>query len=299
MKKLFALLISLVLVANLFPMSLAMAETQYVEVTESSAPIRDDCYETGNALYWVPRGTMLQVIDSKLNGYLNRWYRVSYDTGYSCALGWIWSGNVKEHKHNFIRYRYNGNTFGVCEGCKTVAVEKVTTVPVKKANALAAAMPAAAAAAALDGPIPVGDIAAGFILVLACLEMNMDVTETEVREWVGEIAIDDYIESDTCSELSFYRVYRSGGLLKKMDGQCLNAFQAFICSRYKGFDVWTMSPEQAYICANMNYGGWYMERDKDRPDYYYHYHYGIDAAHKETDTHVFFGRTETGLEPGF
>lgn len=301
MKKLLSLLISLVLIINTISMSVAFAETKYVEVTEASAPIRNDCYDTGNVLYWVPRGTMLEVLDSTYNWYLRQWYKVSYDTGYSCCVGWIWSGNVIEHKHNYVKYNYNGNTFGVCEKCKTISVERVSTVKLNKADALAAAIPLAATAAAADGPIPVGDIAAVFILGLAYLELGREASYTQIREMVGAIAIDDYIrDSNVCNNYSFYKVQRVSGGLIKIDNICMNVFQAFICSRYCGIDVWTHSQEAAVLCVDMNSSGWFgPERDNNKPDYYYHFHYGWDHNHQDVGTHVFFGRTENGQEPGF
>ena len=53
MKKFLSVFLSLVLLINILPLGAAIADTQYVEVTADSAPIRNDYYETGDALQWV------------------------------------------------------------------------------------------------------------------------------------------------------------------------------------------------------------------------------------------------------
>ena len=299
MKKMFTVLIALIMLINLLPVSVASAETEYVEVSEYSAAIRNDYYDTSDVLQWVSRGTMLRVLDSKLNWHLNRWFKVEYDTGYSCCIGWIWSGEVNTHQHNYVKYNYNGNTFGVCSKCNSIAIEKVSTVKRGSAEALAATLPAAAGLAAADGPLPVGDIAGVFILVLASLELGQTASNTQMREWVRTASLDEFARSrNACDEFSFYKVQRTNdGRLIKIDNICMNIFQAFVCSRYLGIDVWTPSPDAALICAGMNGRFYGPERDLDQVDYYYHFHYGKDKQNKEAKTHVFFGPTDSGLVP--
>ena len=298
MKKFLSVFLSLVLLINILPLGAAMADTQYVEVTADSAPIRDDYYETGSVLYWASRGGMLKVVKTKTNMYFNKWYYVEYDTGYSCGRGWIYSGNIKEHSHNYQTYNYNGNKFGVCTKCGTVSIERTRTVEMSRADAFVAALPAAGVAAGADGPIPAGDVVAVVILGLALLELGQTPSTYQIQEWAESVDIADYVREDnTCSIESFYKVQRAGNLVK-IDNRCMNAFQAFLCSRFLGYDVWTMDPQAAVLCASMNGGRFFgPERDANKADYYYHYHYGTDHQHKDTETHVFFGQTESGLVP--
>ena len=299
MKKFLSVFLSLVLLINILPLGAAMADTQYVEVTADSAPIRNDYYETGDALQWVSRGTMLKVIKTKTNMYFNKWYQVEYETGYSCVRGWIYSGNIKEHSHNYQTYEYNGNKFGVCTKCGTISVERVRTVETTRADALAAALPAAGVAAGADGPIPVGDIVGLFILGLACLEIGRTPTTTMIREWIDSISIPDYIrENNACTVESFYLV-SLGDNLQKLDNNCMNPFQAFVASRYYGFNVWTMDPDAALLCVSFNGSRFFgPEKDSKNPDRKYnHYHYGRDHKDKDAETHVFFGTNNWGETP--
>ena len=298
MKKVFSVLIALVLLVNLLPLSTALADTKYVEVVARNAAIRDDYYDTGNVLAWVSWDTRLRVIDSKTNWYLNKWYKVEYDTGYSCVRGWIYSGDVAEHTHRYQEYYYNGNKFGVCTSCGAVSVEQTRTVEMSRAEALAAALPAAGVAAGADGPIPVGDIVGLFILGLAAIEVGMNPSTYQVKEWADTVDMDEFVrEKDTCSNESFYKVQRAGNLVK-IDNICMNTFQAFVCSRFMGIDVWTMSPEAAIACGMLNLGRFFgPERDAGQPDHYYHYHYGTDHNNMDASTHIFFGQTDSGLVP--
>ena len=300
MKKAFALFISLVLLVNLLPMSAALADTEYVEVTVNSASIRNDYYDTGDVLQWVSRGTMLRVIDSKRNLYLNKWYKVEYDTGYSCVRGWIYAGEVAEHKHHYQEFYYNDNKFGVCTSCRTVAIEQVSTVEYNKANALTAALPAVGGLAAADGPLPVGEIAGLVILGLAYLEIGYNPSDYMIREWARTASIDDYLsETNSCSVQSFYIVERTGSKLVKKSNKCLNVFQAYLYSRFLNQDVWTMDPDAAFLCACMNgFRHFGPERDCRNSDVkYFHYHYGTDHNHYDAHTHIFFSTNNYGETP--
>lgn len=297
MKKVLSVFLCVVLLTNLIPIA-ASADTQYVEVIKDSAPIRDTYYETGNVLKWVSRGTMLRVIDTTINSKLNTWLRVEYDTGYSCGWGWIYSGNVSTHQHNYERFYYNGNTFCVCRTCNTISIEKITTVEVSKANSVALALPSAAAAAAVDGPIPVGDVAALFILLIACFEMGQDVTTSQVVEMVDTMDLERFTEgSNQCGLDSFYKVARVPTGLKKIDNKCLNIMQAFVCVRFGFCDVWTETQLSAKLCAAINGNYWGPEIDADQPNYFQHFHLGTDHKHKDSDLHIFFGTSPSGQYP--
>ncbi len=299
--KVLAIITSLILIINMLPMSTAVADAEYVEVTENSAPIRNDYYDTGDVLQWVSRGTMLRVIDSKRNLYLNKWYEVQYDTGYSCIRGWIYSGDVSEHSHEYQRFSYNGNTFGICTKCKTVSMERVTTVRSSQADALVAAIPTAGGLAAADGPLPVGEIAGLIVLGIAYLEIGNTVSSTVVREWIDSVSLDEIMrELDSCSPQSFYRVSRTANGLVKKDGECLSVLQAFLESRFNRTDVWTIDKDAAETCAKLNFGRFFgPERDsKDCETKYYHFHYGTSHKNKDASTHVFYGTTDNGETPG-
>jgi len=293
MKRFVSVLLSVLIVFNLLP-AVSLAETKYVEVKKDSAPIRDTYYDVGNVYEWVGSGTALKVLDTKTNKYHNLWYKVEHNG----TRGWIWEGNVRNHSHNYQRITYNGNTFGVCERCGTISVERVTTVPLKKADSLALAIPSAIGASALDGPFPFGEIAGLFIMGLALIEMSGSATETQIREMAETADLSEFSKgNDQCSLESFYKVQRAGGVLKHIDHKCMDTIQAFICVRYLGIDVWTASPSAALECAAMNWGRFFMERDSNQPSYYYHYHLG--ASHKDMDSnaHIFFGTNDLGESP--
>ena len=106
------------------------------------------------------------------------------------------------------------------------------------------------------------------------------------------------MENNQCSVESFFRVERVSTGLRKIDNTCLNAFQAFLCSRFLNTDVWTMSPDAAYLCAAMNGRFYGPEKDnKNNENKYYHYHYGMNYNDRDANTHVFFGTTDNGDIP--
>lgn len=283
------------MIMNLLPAT-AMAETRYIEVKKDSAPIRDTYYDVGNAYEWVGRGTVMKVIGSKTNKYFNVWYKVEHNG----TVGWIWEGNVRDHTHSYKRVSYNGNTFGICEKCGTISVERVSTMSVQKADSLALAIPTALGASAADGPLPIGEVVGLCILVLAMFDLTGNVTETQIREMADTADLADFSKgSDVCGIESFHKVMRVGGKLKYMDNKCLDAIQAFVCARYLGIDVWTELPSQALICASMNWGRFFMERDANKPDYYYHYHLGTSHQDMDSQAHIFFGTNDYGEKPSY
>ena len=273
----------------------AFAASNYVEVTKDNAPIRDDYYEEGSIVTRVSKGTVLKCNDTKINLYLNKWYKVSYN-GYS---GWIYSENVKTHNHSYYRIYYEGNTYAVCEDCMTIAVEQATTIPISKADSIALALPTALGSAALDGPLPIADVAALLMLATAYYLETGDISTTTIYEMVNEVSLANFAEKNsTCSSESFYRVERGkkGGLYY-VDHQCIDAFRAFVCVRYLGIDVWTASPDAALACASLNGTRYYYERDKNRPDYFYHYHLGTDYYDRDSQNHIFVGYNDYGEGP--
>ena len=293
MKKFIAILISIVMLMNLIPMAASASSDNYVEVTKDSAPVRSTYYETGDVCRWVSYGTTLRVVDTTINSHLNTWFKVEYDTN---RYGWIWSGNVKTHQHNYYKVNYNGNTFGICQKCYTISVERVSTVEVNKMDSAALAIPLVLGAC--DGLLPIGDVVGVLLVSVAMLEMGQSVTTTQIREMVDTMDLRDYTKGiNSCGVESFYKVQPVGNSLQKLDSRCLNVLQAFVCSRFMGINVWTETQAAAMACASMNGYFYGPERDYDQPGYWYHFHYGRDKNHKETRTHIFFGTNDYGQRP--
>jgi len=303
MKKIISVLMCLVLLVNVLPMTVALADNDYVVVTKDSAPIRNDYYETGDVMKWVPYGTVLQVVGTKTNSHFNLWLKVRFDDPdrHMCREGWIYSGNVQEHRHNYIRYNYNGNTFCVCEDCHTISIEQVRTVPLSRMDSISLAVPTAIGTAMADSPaIGPADVAAVFILIMAAFEIGTEPQMTEVIEMVDTMDITKFTEgTNKCGIDSYYKVELLPTGLKKMDDKCMNIFQAFICARMNVANVWTETMAAAEACAALNGRGRYFgpERDKEQPAYFYHYHLGRNADHKDSPRHIFFGTNDYGQRP--
>lgn len=137
----------------------------------------------------------------------------------------------------------------------TISIEKVTTITVSQANSVALAIPAAAGASAIDGPLPFGDLVGLFILVVAVVEMGGTPTQTLVREMVETMDLEDFARGNNqCGIESFYkvRINQATDKLDKKDHDCLNVFQAFVCARFLNTNVWTRTREQALLCASLN-----------------------------------------------
>lgn len=92
MKRTLTLLLAVVLLATMLPLTAFAAKKQYLEVTKDNAPIRAKASEKGAIVQRCPKGTILEAEGSKINLYLNKWYKVRWK-GDVC---FIYSGNVKK-----------------------------------------------------------------------------------------------------------------------------------------------------------------------------------------------------------
>lgn len=92
MKRTLTLLLAVVLLVTMLPLTAFAAKKQYLEVTKDNAPIRAKASEKGKIVQRCPKGVILEAEGSKINLYLNKWYKVRWK-GDVC---FIYSGNVKK-----------------------------------------------------------------------------------------------------------------------------------------------------------------------------------------------------------
>ena len=92
MKKFVAVLMILCLTLAMLPIGSFAAGKTYIEVTKDNAPLRSGKGEDYSVVVRASKGTVLEAVDSGLNIYLNRWYKVNTAGG----TAWIYSGNVKK-----------------------------------------------------------------------------------------------------------------------------------------------------------------------------------------------------------
>lgn len=284
------ILIAALLIAALPVQCFAASNTIPVllEVTVDNAPIRAASNKNGKVIARCAKGSVLTCTGSCINSAGNRWYKVEYDDWYY----YIYSGNVKTHTHTFEYIDYDGVSYRYCD-CGLVQVP--TKTQAKQAATMTPYLSAAVGVAALDGPVPLGDII-GVTIILVGSMLTYGVTKNVVTEVVENIDLSRYARSNSCSTASYRAVSRAGGKLTYLDDACLNLGEAFVYTYFAGGDVYTQTYAAAEELAMLG-GDHFTEIDKDKPDYYYHFHYGTKNPRYTVGGHIFYGATPSGLTP--
>ena len=311
--KIMSLLLVLTLFVGMIPTPAYAASVSYLEVTRNNAPIRADKYDTGKIIDRCAKGTVLKCTGTTYNWKTSKWYKVEWEG----KTRFIYSGNVKTHSHSYKnKVTFDGVTYKIC-GCGYINVTAKTQVKVKQGNAIAMSatafaplagstataysfIPAAGGAAALDGPLPFGDVAALLILAYGAYTMTSGTTisTSKAKSMAISLDFDDYLKQNPniCSEASFRMVSRATGKnLTYIGKTCYNAVQAYALA-VGGQDMYTRYMPNAKLAASFHPGGCYSEIDKNKPNYYYHYHLGANAKSK-VGGHIFYGTTPSGLTP--
>lgn len=298
MKKIISMILILSLLIGILPTSASAAGNSYIEVTRENAPIRKEASEKADIVVRCKEGTVLSSTGSCWNWYLNKWYKVDLDG----QTYYIYSGNVKNHKHDPTDLNINGICYSVCK-CGDVSVSADSEEQKAESQTVLGATSMAIPLMTMDGPLPIGDlIAAGILITSACLSMHYAVPLAEdLAVMLSEVDFDDYLQNrdeNTCSTDSFRRVERFPGGLKYTDQYCMDIVEAYVYVRLIQGDVYTANEDAALLLAAMH-GSAIMERDKASPNkdittYFYHYHLGTGRVSK---AHIFFGLNDAGQGP--
>ena len=107
--------------------------------------------------------------------------------------GYIYSENVKTHKHSYDSFEYDGITYKYCD-CGKINVRVESTATVLKADAAAIAATAAGFSSAIDGPLPIGEsIGLGLMISLGLLAESGAIPSISAVETVYEdIDVSEY-----------------------------------------------------------------------------------------------------------
>lgn len=262
-----------------------------IEVVRDNAPIREEPLGSSPVVARVAETTVLCKTGTTWNRYLNKWYEVQYGNK-TC---YIYSGNVKAHTHEYRNYTADGITFHICS-----CGEAYLNAPTESKAALGNEAYAAAALALplADGPLPVGDVLAGMVVIYLgyCALVDIAPSITLLADISNTLDNPDLFEDNDfgCSEWSFRWVVRESGKLKYVNDECIDMATAYVAV-YSGLDVYTPYQETAEMLADMN-GQWVWERDKDMPTYFYHYHF-YDEQYNRVGGHVFYGTNDLGERP--
>lgn len=298
MKKIISMILILGILIGTLPTPAFAADNNYIEVTRENAPIRKAASEKADVVVRCKEGTVLSSSGSCRNWYLNKWYKVVLDG----QTYYIYSGNVKIHKHNPTNLSINGIRYSVCK-CGDVSVSVNSEEQKAESQTVLGATSLAIPLITMDGPLPIGDlIAAGILIVSACLAMDYAAPLAEdLAVMLSEVDFNNYLRNrgeNTCPTGSFRRVVRLPGGLKYTDQYCMDIVEAYIYVRLIQGDVYTANEDDALLLAAMH-GSAIMERDKAGPNkdvttYFYHYHLGTG---RESKAHIFFGLNDAGQGP--
>ena len=308
MKKIVSILLTLVLILGCLPVRAfaagndeTCAVTPYssdatlIEITRDGAPIRTGPGERYSTVVRCELGTILEKNGTKINRYLNRWYKVTYRDSQSntCYTGYIYSENTKNHAHQYEQLEYDGVVYKYCD-CGKLTVRVKSEQRLKKADAVAIAGTAAGTLSVVDGPVPVGDLlGVGLLITVGILEATGAIPSVdEVQEVYEDIDFDQFDDDDYCPIDSYRRVSRAGGTLTYLDNDCLSIVEAYVWVR-SGNDVWCRDWDTAYKLGSLYAGGCFSEIDSGNKDYWYHFHMGTcTPSGKHLNVvggHIFYG----------
>ena len=313
MKKWMSVLLSMVLLVKLFSVSALAAEkteaigyrmysadAELVEAVKDGAKVRSRASKHGDVVVRCDEGTVMEVLDKKLNKHLHVWYKVSVQG----QEGYIYSDNVEKHEHDYRVLADGDAEFHYCH-CGTVKVvtrdgQDGTELQVKVANAAGLAV----AAAAVDGPLPVGDVMGATLLAALGLSMLQDPAQITslLTDGLQSMDFDEYMASkkNQCSVDSYRRVITRPQGLQYMDDRCMDLAEAYLWVMFCG-NVYTTTQENAALLASINPDGGFPEKDQgDNPTYFNHYHMGINRNGKHEAIigyHIFYGVNDLGQGP--
>ena len=275
LKAVMCLLLVLTLVLVTIPASAFAASDTFIEVTKNNAPARSKRYESGTVLKRYEKGTILKATPCR-NGYGNLWYAVTLENGRTV---YIYSKNVREHKHSFKDYSTGIGTFQVCERCGHINVKSAldakkvslakrfainalirtrgsgvsgigqafvdTLLSVNKSNADPNVLRMTSLALplmAIDGPFPAGDIVAA--VLVASAEAVAILGANSMSKMNSAVDIQTFITGITAAEFL--------ELLEKSTTQCSPyTFKRVVRAgnNLKYVDRKCINAVEAYICV--------------------------------------------------
>lgn len=289
LNRLTSVFLVLCLLITAFPITAFADDDDHLVVTRDHAPIRRGNNEDASVVAYCNKGDILETTGSSLNHWLNRWYKVRYNGD----IYYIYSGNVRTSSHSYTRFTYEGVKYAVCTECGHANVTLTVSTKVSNSTAFSVAsyLPVGLGYAAVDGPLPFGDLAFLLTIALTTYAASSSLNESVVMDLTMDLVdfLNDNDYERVCSIDSFYQVLRVPNGLKKLSNTCYNYAEAYAYV-LAGGDVWTETFDAAQKLAFFYPDGGYPEIDDDSPGYYYHFHFGRDVKHKNRKAgHIFYG----------
>lgn len=299
MKRIICAILVVVLMIGMLPVTASAAGSTYIEVTKHNAAVRTKADGDASIALRVNAGTVLESVGTRYNWKkFSNWYEIRIPGKEGTFF--IYAGNVKIHAHETTDLKVNDIVYKIC-ACGYIDTETTTASQKEEANLILSST--ALALPLVDGPLPLGDLAAVSILILgACIAHDYAVpTAEELADLISEADFRKYLEDreeNSCSPYSFRRVSIHPGYLKYKDQYCMDPVEAYLYVRLLQGNVYTSSEESALILAAM-FGSAIMERDKATPKkdittYFFHFHVGTDRKNRG---HIFFGLNDLGQTP--
>lgn len=263
---------------------------QYMDVSKDCKS-HITALEDSNAVRSLKKGTTLYITGQCSNKYNNVWYVVNNGNEY------VYGGNLKSHSHTMKDVKTEVGAFKVCKDCgyytaNTTTGTKLASVAMLAVPSLATygnsingAVAAGAGVAAVDGPLPFGDIVA-----IGIVAGSLFYTSTKAIPTVAEL-----VETATAeatgrqSDGPYRKVSRATGQnLKYIDNINMDIQTADLYI-LAGGDVYCKTYYDAFNLASKGGRQCYMEIDKNKTGYYYHFHIK-DSNGKKLNCHIFFGK---------
>lgn len=316
----FTRFISTILIFVLFmagmPVSEASAATTIkIETTENNAKIYQSSAENAEVKGTCQKGSVLTCVEAvkpvsstkfTFSSLFSKrakstqsiaYYKVSYETDNACVYGYIAAADAKIHTHNNRKIVTDIGTYYVCEKCGEVSVQTVKNASTKDASlammvlAMAKQMgPELYATAALDGPLPYGDIICGTIVAVAVLK-TVAAPSISTTEVTSLSFVNDLKSKVSCSAKDiYYPVDRVDKKLVAHGDMCMSLGEAYVYMALGNGNIYTEKQNDAKALALVFSKEAYCEKDRNKRTYFYHYHIKNTNGKKvENENHIFFG----------
>ena len=299
MKKMICAILVVVLIVGMIPITAFAAGNTYIEVTKDQAAVRTKADGDAKIALRLEEGVVLESVATHYNWKkLSNWYEIRIPGKEGTYF--IFAGNVKIHEHETTSITVNDIVYKICN-CGNIRAETTTAEQNEEASLVLGS--ATLALPLVDGPLPLGDLAAAAVVIVgACIIHDYVIPEAEdLADMISEADFKKYLEDreeNTCSPYTFRRVAIKPGYLKYQDQYCMDAIEAYLYVRLLQGNVYTSSEDSALILASM-FGSAIMQRDKATPTkdittYFFHYHVGTERKNK---AHIFFGLNDLGQGP--
>ena len=162
MKKMICAILVVVLIVGMIPITAFAAGNTYIEVTKDQAAVRTKADGDAKIALRLEEGVVLESVATHYNWKkLSNWYEIRIPGKEGTYF--IFAGNVKIHEHETTSITVNDIVYKICN-CGNIRAETTTAEQNEEASLVLGS--ATLALPLVDGPLPLGDLAAAAVVIV-------------------------------------------------------------------------------------------------------------------------------------